>query len=124
MWSQDLAEDEEPNWPFPGEMLAIHILDGDAVVASADFSRLRESHGGHLACFNVNVLESHRRRGLATAMYDAAEERFAGDMVLPYPGNEGGAISDFWVARLKDEPYLLDRYRQDIGGAALLQPGR
>jgi hypothetical protein len=56
---------------------------------------------------------------LATALYDVAGEQFS-DTVLPYPSNEGGAISYFWVDRLKNAPDLLNRFRSDIGGPALV----
>lgn len=118
LWTRDLDEDEDANWEFPGEMLDVSVFDGEDCLGSAFFSYLCEGHGGHLACFNIYVDEDHRREGIATALYDTASDQF-GDIVLPYPGNEGGAIQHFWVERLKDHPDLLDRFRSDIGGPAL-----
>jgi hypothetical protein len=115
LWTNDLDEDDEGNWAFPGELLNIDVIapNGERV-GGADFSYLANGHGGHLACFNIALLDAHQRKGLATALYDCAEEIF-GDTVLPYPGNEGGAIQRFWLNRLKDEPSLLRRYADNIG---------
>jgi GNAT superfamily N-acetyltransferase len=118
LWTRDLQEDEEANWKFLGEMLDVSVFDGEDWLGAAVFSYLCEGHGGHLACFNIYVNDDYRRQGIATALYNAASEQF-GDIVLPYPGNEGGAIQHFWVNRLKEQPDLLDRFRSDIGGPAL-----
>lgn len=123
LWTRDLTEEGEADWQFPGEMLKVTIRQDDDVVAGGWFSYLCQGHGGHLACFNVFVDERHRRSGLATALYDAASEQF-GDAVLPYPGNEGGAISYFWLERLKDCPDLIERFSKDIGGPALTRSPR
>lgn len=87
--------------------------EADGYVALAVFGYLNRERGGHLACLNIWVDEDQRRRGLASAMYDAAESHHC-DRVLPYPGNEGGAIRDFWAARLADDPSGLTLYHSNI----------
>lgn len=88
-------------------------FDGQ-IVASASAGYLDDSRGGHLAVLNIMVDPMWRRQGIATAIYDAVESHY-GDKVLPYPGNEGGAIQHFWYSRLKTCPDILERVKDDIG---------
>lgn len=119
LWTRDLPEDADDDdlmaiWPHPGEMLKVTAKIEERIVGSAEFSYLAQSHGGHLACFNIYVPEEHRQSGIATALYNMAEE-VLGDQVLPYPGNEGGAIKKFWMDRLKNNPDCLRTRAEDIG---------
>lgn len=91
-------------------------VDGQTV-ASASAGYLNDRRGGHLAMLNIIVDEKWRRQGIATAIYDHVEAHY-GNLILPYPGNEGGAIQDFWIDRLKDAPDLLQQYSENIGSTA------
>lgn len=86
-------------WPYPGQVLSIAIERDGRTVASGDATVQCQAYGGGVAMLNVHVDEEHRRRGLATALYDAAESAF-GETLVPYGGgNEGGGIEAFWEAR-------------------------
>lgn len=121
LWTNDLANGEDEDWAFPGEMLRVTVEDQGKQVASLVASYLDPQHGSHLAVFNIFVAPEFRRKGLARAMYDRVEEEF-GDRVLPYPGNEGGAIQDFWRSRLRDDPSTLALFRDNIEGNSLSAP--
>ncbi len=110
------TNDGDGDWAFPGEMLRVTVEFEGKEVAGLVASYLDQAHGGHLAVFNVGVHPDFRRKGLARAMYDIVEKKFH-DKVLPYPGNEGGAIQDFWRNRLKDDPETLNSYRDNIGSS-------
>lgn len=110
----DVIASEDEDGEISQKLLQIVVRQGGEYVGSATAGYLAPSHGGHLAVLNIWVEENFRQQGIATKIYDAVEKHY-GDTVLPYPGNEGGAIQHFWVNRLKDRPELLARYAENIG---------
>jgi GNAT superfamily N-acetyltransferase len=107
----DMSDDDETTGQ---RVLKLELsIDGN-VVGGATAGYLNMRRGGHLAVLNVCVSDDWRQHGIATALYDAVENHY-GDQVLPYPGNEGGAIRKFWVNRLKGEPELLAQFSENIG---------
>lgn len=109
-----LAADDDGNGQ---SILELDVYVGGLAIAHAQAGYLAPSHGSHLSMLNIVVAPDWRRKGVASALYDAVEGQY-GDSVLPYPGNEGGAIQHFWLHRLKDSPEVLDRVRYDIGNVS------
>lgn len=106
-----LAHDDEES---SQKVLRVDVTLGGDVVANAVAGYLNERRGGHLAVLNISVAHQWRRHGIASKIYNYIESVY-GDVVLPYPGNEGGAIQFFWYDRLKSEPVLLASMRENIG---------
>lgn len=100
-------------------MKLVVSVDGNSV-AGAEAGYLDERRGGILSVLNIKVDEAWRRMGVATAIYNFIETQY-GDRILPYPGNEGGAIQQFWYDRLKAEPDVLKAVEKDIGALSMVR---
>ena len=80
------------------QILQVNCYDKNGVqVGQAHFGYLTKDRGGHLSGLEVSVHSSHQRKGLASAMYDLAEEHYF-DEIKPYPGHSIDA-SKFWKNR-------------------------
>jgi len=66
------------------------------VVASAYFDYHPDA--GYNVCWRIFVNEVYRRKGIATAMYNMAEERY-GEKIVPFPGGHSRDAKRFWESR-------------------------
>ena len=69
--------------------------NGD-IVAKAYFGYHPDA--GQNVCWQIFVDEGYRRKGIATAMYNLAEERY-GEKTVPFPGGHSRDARRFWEAR-------------------------
>lgn len=88
-WLEHGTEDQK--------ILEVKAFDNDLCVGSAYFGYLSKNRGGHLSCLEIFVKPEYRRNGIATKIYNLAEE-FYQDSCKPYPGHSKDAEL-FWKTR-------------------------
>lgn len=79
------------------KVLEVHCYLNKKIIAKAFFGYLSESRGRHLACLEIFVKEEHRRKKIATEIYNLAEKVYF-DTCKPYPGHSADAKA-FWLNR-------------------------
>jgi hypothetical protein len=75
--------------------MEVYEEGNDIYIAHGDFAATEES----VMCATVEVNQHHRRKGIATVLYDLAEKLFE-QHVVPSPGHSEDAQA-FWAARVE-----------------------
>jgi GNAT superfamily N-acetyltransferase len=91
-----LNTDNDPHFTPKPVFRIVSKTNNGLLVGVADFAY--HADAGSIVCWNVDIQPTHRRKGIATQLYNLAEAHFS-DQISPFPGGHSKQAQAFWLNR-------------------------